>query len=155
MWPKALAQLIDFAPQIVSLLPLADRFFKDKAANDSATRQALESLHNEQLTALEANKSTLSALSDRIHADLGALTTQQTTQVTRTDALQRQVADLEKHLSSTRADALAAKQATEALEGRLTRIEASQGRAQTLGIVAVVLLLAILILLVTLFLRAR
>src|SRR5579875_2809425 len=123
MWPKALSQLIDFAPQIVSLLPLADRFLKDKASNDSATRQAIEDLQNNHRAALDANKSTLSALSDRLHADLGAITTQQTTLATRTEALGRQVAELEKHLISTRTDALAAKQATESLEGRLTGIE--------------------------------
>ena len=69
------------------------------------------------------------------------------TQATQTAALQRQltsleqqlsgitrpVADFEKHLTSTRADALAAKQATEGLEGRLARIEAAQRRSQALA----------------------
>ena len=67
----------------------------------------------------------------------------------------RPVADLEKHLTSTRADALAAKQATEGLDARLTRIEATQRRTQALAATAIALLVAVLILLITLFLHTR
>lgn len=147
MWPKALSQLVELAPHITRLAPLADRFLREKATTDEGTRQALDS----QRAALEAQRAAVTDLSDRIHADIGAITSSQATQ---TLTLQRQITDLEKHLSTTRADALAAKQATESLEGRLARIETAQGRAQTFAIVSLALLAAILILIATLFLRA-
>lgn len=155
MWPKALTQLLEFAPQIVNLLPLADRFFKEKASNDNAARQAIEDLQTEHRSALDTHRATVIDLSDRLHADIGALASQQATQAAQTAALQKQITDIDKHLTSTRADALAAKQATESLEGRLARIEAAQTRAQTLAFVAIALLAAILILIAALFLRAR
>ena len=156
MWPKALTQLVELAPHITRLLPLADRYFKDKTTGDDATRKTLDDLQTHHRAALHTQRATLTDCTDRLHADLGAITSQQTTQGTQTAALQRQLAaldgqitgfdkqigDLEKHLISTRADALAAKQATESLEGRLHRIEAAQGRAQTLAIVALALLAA-------------
>ncbi len=155
MWPKALSQLVELAPHITRLLPLADRYFKDKATGDDSTRQALEShrtVLEGQRTALEAQRAAVTDLSDRLHADIIAINSAQSTQVI---TLGRQIGDLEKHLVSTRTDALAAKQATESLEGRLTGIEAAQKRTHMLAIVAVALLVAILILIATLFLRAR
>jgi chromosome segregation ATPase len=156
MWPKALSQLIELAPHITRLAPLADRFLKDKATGDEATRQALDrhraSIEAQSAT-LEAQRSAVSGLSDRIHADLTGLVTQQTTQATALATLHRQVGDLEKHLVSTRADALAAKQSAEALEGHLKTIQTGQRRTQTLAIVAVALLVAILALIASLFLR--
>lgn len=165
MWPKALSQLVELAPHLTRLAPLADRFLKEKATGDDATRQALDT----QRAVLDSQRAAVTDLSDRLHADMGALASQQTTQATHTAALQQRLAamdqqlatlarpitDLEKHLAGTRADALAAKQATESLEGRLARIEAAQSRTQTLAIVAVALLVAILILIATLFLRAH
>ena len=148
MWPKAITQLVELAPHITRLLPLADRFLKDKAVGDDNTRQALDT----HRAALDAQRAAVTHLSDRLHADIGAITSAQSTQVA---TLQRQFGDLEKHLVTTRADALAAKQATETLEGRLARIESAQGRVQLLVFVALALLAAILILMVTLFLRTR
>ena len=172
MWPKALTQLVELAPHITRLAPLADRFLKDKATGDNATRQALDeqrSLLEGHRTILDEQRVAFVGLADRLHGDLGAVAAQQSTQAAQATALEqrltaideqlsslnRPVADFERHLTTTRADALSAKQATEALEGRLARIEAAQGRTQVLAIVAVALLVAILILIATLFLRAR
>ncbi len=160
MWPKAFSQLVELAPHITRLLPLADRFLKDKVAGDEGTRKALDELQANHRAALEAQRATVADLSDRLHADLGGIASQQTTQATQTAALQKQLADLdrqlagiarpygdlEKHLTSTRADALAAKQATESLAGRLASIEAAQRRVQTLMIVVLALLVAVLVL---------
>ena len=155
MWPKALTQLVELAPHVTRLLPLADRFLKDKATGDEATRRALEahgSTLEAQRSALEAQRVAVTGLTERLHADINGITAAQSTQIS---TLTRQIGDLEKHLVSTRADALSAKQATESLEARLSRIEAAQGRGQTLAIVALALLVAILILIATLFLRAH
>ena len=148
MWPKALTQLVELAPHITRLLPLADRYFKDKTTGDDNTRQVLETHRG----ALDAQRAAVTDLGDRLHADIGAITSAQATQAT---TLQRQLSDLEKHLTTTRADALAAKQATETMEGRLMRIEAGQKSVRGLAIGAVILLVAILVLIVTMFLRVR
>jgi len=169
MWPKALSQLVELAPHVTRLLPLADRYFKDKSSSDDATRRALDDLQANHRAALDAQRATVTDLSDRMHADLGAITSQQTTQASQAAALQRQVADLdgklagitrpladlEKHLTSTRTDALAAKQAAESLEGRFRQIESAQRRTQTLLIVALVLLAIVLIVLVLISLHAH
>lgn len=44
MWPKALAQLIELAPHIGRLLPMADRFFQSKTASEDAARNAMEQM---------------------------------------------------------------------------------------------------------------
>lgn len=169
MWPKALTQLVELAPHLTRLAPLADRFLRDKATGDDATRQVLDehrTVLEEQRTVLEQQRAAVTSLSERLHTDLAS---QQSAQAAQTTALQqrlssidghlstlaRPVADLDKHLTSTRADALSVKQATEALEGRLSRIEAAQSRLQTLAIVAVALLVALLVLIAVLFLRAH
>lgn len=160
MWPKALSQLVELAPHVTRLLPLADRYFKEKSSGDDATRRALDDLQANHRAALETQRATVTDLSDRLHADLGGIASQITTQNTQSAALHRQLADLErqlagvtrpvaeleKSLASTRADALEAKQATESLTGRLARIEAAQRTSQILVAVALLLLLALLVL---------
>jgi hypothetical protein len=44
MWPKALAQLIEIAPHVTRLLPMADRFFQSKSAEQDASRSAMEQM---------------------------------------------------------------------------------------------------------------
>lgn len=44
MWPKALAQLIELAPHLARLLPIADRFFQSKTADAEASRSAMEQM---------------------------------------------------------------------------------------------------------------
>jgi chromosome segregation ATPase len=158
MWPKALTQLVELAPHITRLAPLADRFFKEKATGDEVTRQALE----RQRLAFEAQRAAITDMGDRLRADLAAVASAQASQTTQvaeaarqSAALSRQLTDLEKHLSTTRADALAAKSATESLEARLGRIETTGRRVQGLAAVALVLLAALLVFMATLFLRAH
>ncbi len=148
MWPKALTQLVELAPHVTRLLPLADRYFKDKATGDEATARALE----DQRAVLEAQRAAVADLASRLHADLGAVTGQQTTQLA---TLGRQVGEMEKHLAGVRTDSLAARQAAEGLEGRLARVEAGQRRAQVLNIVIVVLLAVVFVLLLLPLLRAH
>lgn len=148
MWPKALSQLIELAPHISRLLPLADHFLKDKAAGEEVTRQAVDG----QRAALEEQRATLLDLSDRLHADIGTLASAQTTQAT---TLQRQVAEIEKTIASFRAEAAATRTGADEFHGRLTRMEAAQSRTQTLAIIAIVLLVLVLALLAAVLLRAH
>lgn len=148
MWPKALSQLIELAPHISRLLPMADHFLKDKAAGEEATRQAVDG----QRTALEAQRATLLDLSDRLHADIGSLASAQTTQAA---TLQRQVTELEKSVAAFRTEAAATRAGADQLQTRLERLEATQRRTQTLAMLAIALLLIVIALLAAVLLRAH
>ncbi len=136
MWPKAIAQLVELAPHVSRLLPLADRFLKDKAATETATQQTTDATHK----AMEAHRQSLDTMATGLRSDLGQLATFHA-------ALQTQMAELDKHLSSTRADALGAKLAAESLQARLTGIEQRQQQSQVLLGIALLVLAALLVLL--------
>lgn len=152
MWPKALAQLVELAPHITRLLPMADRFLKDKAAGDDSTRRALA----EHRLILEGQRSTLEGMEQRLRAEIGQVASSQSNLQNKalTD-IQREVSELESHLTTTRADALAAKVAAESIDSRIRTIESRQARLNTLVMVALALLAAILIVLAVPVLRGR
>lgn len=119
MWPKALAQLIELAPHIGRLLPLADRFFQSKTASEEATRNAMEQM------------------AEGLRGDLG--------QVTASHAgLYRQLNDQSEKLSALNTDLRATKLAIESSETRMVTLEQQIKVLRTLLIV--VLLFAVLIL---------
>ena len=43
MWPK-LTQLLEFAPHLARLIPMADRFLQSKTASEEAARNAMEQM---------------------------------------------------------------------------------------------------------------
>ena len=45
MWPKAIAQLLELAPQVTRLVPVADRYLQSKADAREANRRALQDLN--------------------------------------------------------------------------------------------------------------
>ncbi len=141
MWPKAFAQLIELAPHISRLLPMADRFFQSKTATDDSTRKAMD------------------AMAEGLRGDLGQVTAAHAGLYKQIIDVREQIAGLGDQLTQTGADARAAKAAaedlTEALQARLTRIEARQRTANTLLATTLVLLLAVLVLVILLFLHAR
>jgi septal ring factor EnvC (AmiA/AmiB activator) len=130
MWPKALAQLIELAPHITRLLPLADRFFQSKSAEAEASRTAMEQM------------------ADGLRGDLG--------QVTASHAgLYRQLNDQSEKLSTLSADLRSVKASVESVEAQLNLIE-KRLTALKGGLIIVLLLLStISLLLVILFLRPR
>jgi septal ring factor EnvC (AmiA/AmiB activator) len=98
MWPKALAQLIELAPHITRLLPLADRFFQSKSAEAEASRTAMEQM------------------ADGLRGDLG--------QVTASHAgLYRQLNDQSEKLSTLSADLRSTKQLIESSDARMAELE--------------------------------
>jgi septal ring factor EnvC (AmiA/AmiB activator) len=98
MWPKALAQLIELAPHITRLLPLADRFFQSKSAEAEASRTAMEQM------------------AEGLRGDLG--------QVTASHAgLYRQLNDQSEKLSSLSADLRSTKAVLESSEARMVALE--------------------------------
>src|ERR1700722_3753563 len=56
MWPKVIAQLFELLPHISRLLPLADKYFSSKAANE------------------KANEAALVAMAEGVRGDLGQVT---------------------------------------------------------------------------------
>jgi chromosome segregation ATPase len=120
MWPKALAQLIELAPHLARLLPMADRFLASKSSDLEASRTALEQM------------------SAGLRGDLG--------QVTASHAgLYRQLNDQSEKLTVLAEDQRAMKLSLDAVDARLTTLEPQLSTIRTLLIVATVLLLVVLI----------
>jgi hypothetical protein len=128
MWPKAISSLIELAPHITRLVPLADRFFNSKSAEADASRTAMEQM------------------AEGLRGDLG--------QVTASHAgLYRQLNDQSVQLSAVAADVRSVKLSSDSLEARTTRLEAQITRLTQLVVTALLLLATLCILSVFLFLR--
>jgi hypothetical protein len=56
MWPKLIAQLFELLPHISRLVPMADRYFSSKAANE------------------KANEAAMLAMAEGVRGDLGQVT---------------------------------------------------------------------------------
>jgi len=123
MWPKALAQLIELAPHITRLLPLADRFFQSKSADAEASRTAMEQM------------------AEGLRGDLG--------QVTASHAgLYRQLNDQSEKLSALSADLRSTKLIVESAEARTVALEQQLKVLRTLLIVVLLFAVAIVTLLI-------
>ena len=123
MWPKAFAQLVELAPHISRLLPMADRFFQSKTAAEDSQRKAIDSLGED------------------LRAELREFTAAQTQQIAHLGAVTQR-------LERVANDAQAARFAAESLDGRLARIEARQSRLLVFLLLTFVLTVVLLVLLV-------
>ena len=128
MWPKAFAQLIELAPHISRLLPMADRFFQSKTVTDDPGRINVE------------------GLAEGLRGDLGKVQTGHA-------VLGRQISELGDQVATSGADARAARAAVESLEVRLSRMEARQQALSGMMPVVLVLVIVALILLIVLLVR--
>lgn len=127
MWPKALSQLIELAPHITRLLPMADRFFDSKTADADASRTAMQQM------------------AEGLRGDLG--------QVTAAHAgLYRQLNDQSEQLSAIASDLTSTKRSAEAMETRLATLERQSRSYQTFLLIILLVLLAMCILLAVLLL---
>ncbi len=98
MWPKALTSLIELAPHITRLLPMADQFFRSKTADADASSSAMKQM------------------AEGLRGDLG--------QVTASHAgLYRQLNDQSEKLSTIGADLRSAKLEIEASQARMAALE--------------------------------
>jgi septal ring factor EnvC (AmiA/AmiB activator) len=128
MWPKALAQLIELAPHLARLLPLADRFFQSKTADAEASTTALQQM------------------AEGLRGDLG--------QVTASHAgLYRQLNEQSEKLGTLTADLAATRTTVETFDHRLLALEKKAATGVLLLSGLAVSSLAILVLLVILLLR--
>ena len=128
---------------------MADRFFKEKATGDDATKKALEA-HRQSL---EANQQAMGSLAEGLRADLGQVTAASGGLERQLTELERQLKEIDKHLSGARADALSAKLASERMDTRLGEMEARQRQLAVLVWVILALLATILVALLLPFVR--
>jgi hypothetical protein len=128
MWPKALAQLIELAPHITRLLPMADRFFQSKTADADASRSALQQM------------------AEGLRGDLG--------QVTASHAgLYRQLNQQSVQLSELGLDLRATKSSVDSIEDRTARLEQQISRLTILVGVGLLVLVAVCILSIVILLH--
>ncbi len=121
MWPKALSQLIELAPHISRLVPVADRFLNSKSASEEASRDAMQQM------------------AEGLRGDLG--------QVTAAHAgLYRLLNAQSEVLSTIAADSRAARLSADALQARVTQLERQVSRLLALLATALLLLLILCIL---------
>ena len=98
MWPKLIAQLFELLPHISRLVPMADKYFSQKAAAE------------------KANEAALAAMAEGVRGDLG--------QVTRAHAgLYRQLQDLSAQVTVVGETAEAARVAASKQDGRVEALE--------------------------------
>ncbi len=106
MWPKLLAQLFELLPHVSRVLPLADKYFSSKAANE------------------KANEAALAAMAEGVRGDLG--------QVTKAHVgLYRQLQELSAQLTVV---GESAESACKAATGQEERIEAIERQVATIGL---------------------
>jgi hypothetical protein len=98
MWPKLLMQLFELLPHISRLVPMADKYFSQKAAAE------------------KANEAALAAMAEGVRGDLG--------QVTRAHAgLYRQLQDLSAQVTVVGETAEAARVAASKQDSRVEELE--------------------------------
>jgi methyl-accepting chemotaxis protein len=140
MWPKALAQLIELAPHIGRLLPLADRFLQSKAAGDETAK---------------AVAAQLNASTDSLRSELGEVNAANA-------ALARLVNEQAERTAVLTSDVRAARDIAERLQAEvkpavdgLRRAEARIGQLQVLLLVNLAASFLLLVLAVALFLHLK
>jgi len=127
MWPKILIELL---PHVSRLLPMADKFFTSKAANDAA------------------NDAALTAIAENVHGDLGQVTAAQA-------GLYRQLQELSAQVTGVATDARWARNTTEIFVERVTTIEKKISTLTLWVKFCVVLLAVILVILIVLLIHLR
>jgi hypothetical protein len=123
MWPKVIARLFELLPHITRLVPMADKYFSSKTANEKATEAAMI------------------AMADGVRGDLG--------QVTKAHAgLYRQLQDQSAQIAEIGEEIKRARLSVEQHENRMLALESNvaslewwiKGGVSLLVILAVVII---------------
>ncbi len=130
MWPKAIAQLIELAPHVTRLVPLADRFFQSKSSSEDVSRKAME------------------AMAEGLRGDLGQVSAAHS-------GLYRQLHEQSETLVALSNEVRAVKIASEATAMRLGKLQRRLTTMTTLLIGTLLLNIAMLALLIALFVNHR
>jgi hypothetical protein len=127
MWPKLFMQLFELLPHVTRLVPIADKYFSSKTANE------------------KANEAALAAMAEGVRGDLG--------QVTKAHAgLYRQLQEVSAQVVEVGEDAKRTRLSIEQQGHRLENLESEVvwlSRWVKAGTILVVILLCVVIYLVT------
>jgi len=123
MWP-ALLQLLELAPHVTRLVPVADRYLQSKSDNGKAQRRALDEMG-------ERLRGDLGQLAEGLHGDLTQLAAAQA-------GIEQQMTQQSEALASIAEDVRAMRLSSDELEGRLTRIETGMQRLWMTLLVALI-----------------
>jgi hypothetical protein len=127
MWPKLFMQLFELLPHVTRLVPIADKYFSSKTANE------------------KANEAALAAMAEGVRGDLG--------QVTKAHAgLYRQLQEVSTQVVEVSEDAKRTRLSIEQQGHRLENLESEVvwlSRWVKAGTILVIILLCVVIYLVT------
>lgn len=114
MWPKTLAQLLELAPHVTRLAPVANRYLQSKTDRREASRRAMEQL-------ADGLRGDLGQIGDGLRGDLGQMAAAQA-------GIYHQLSEQSEVLSRIAADVRATRLATDEMEAGIARIEARVAR---------------------------
>lgn len=126
MWPKALVQLLELAPHVTRLVPVADRYLQSKAESRDASRRAMEELS-------EGLRGDLGQVADGMRGDLRQIAAAQA-------GIYHQLNEQTDMLAKIAADVRASKLANDEIETRMARIDTRVTRLWVAFFAGVVLL---------------
>jgi hypothetical protein len=109
MWPKALAQLLELAPHVTRLVPVADRYLQSKAEHRDAQRRAMEQM-------AERLRGDLIEIGEGVRGDLQQIAATQA-------GIYHQLNQQSESLARIALDVRATRLATDEMETRVTRME--------------------------------
>ncbi len=137
MWPKALVQLLELAPHVTRLVPVADRYLQQKAANRDASRRAMEQM-------AEGLRGDMGQVADAMRGDLRQVAAAQA-------GIYHQLNEQNEMLVKIAADLRSTKLAGDEIETRMARIDARISRLWIAFFAGVVLLTLVTAALVAVF----
>ncbi len=105
MWPRVIAQLFELLPHVSRLVPMADKYFSSKAANE------------------KANEAALVAMAEGVRGDLGQVTKAHVGLYRQLQDQSAQIAELGEEVKRVRL----------ALEQHDHRVEAQEVRLRSIG----------------------
>jgi hypothetical protein len=114
MWPKALAQLLELAPHVTRLVPVADRYLQSKAQSRDAQRRALDQM-------AEGLRGDLGQIEEGVRGDLRQIAAAQA-------GIYHQLNQQNETLARIAMDVRATKLANDEIESRMTRLETRVSR---------------------------
>jgi hypothetical protein len=109
MWPKALVQLLELAPHVTRLVPMADRYLQSRAQVRDTQRRALEQM-------ADGLRDNLGQLADGMRGDLTQMAAAQA-------GIYHQLNQQSETLARIAADMRATRLTSDELDTRLTQIE--------------------------------
>ena len=114
MWPKALAQLLELAPHVTRLVPVADRYLQSKADARDTQRRALEQM-------AEGLRGDVGQIGESVRGDLRQIAAAQA-------GIYHQLNQQGETLAKIAMDVRTTRLASDEMEIRMTRLETRLSR---------------------------